>query len=62
MALSFRKTDVYATALEEHGSGQQFMQLAEYFNSVKDYANAGKFYGLAKQYETVRASHVALLA
>jgi hypothetical protein len=53
MALSYQKIDVYATALEDGGSAQQFVQLAEYFSTMKDYANAGKFYGLAKDYDTV---------
>jgi hypothetical protein len=53
MALSCQKIDVYAAALEESGSAQQFIQVAEYFSTMQNHAEAGKFYGLAKDYETV---------
>jgi hypothetical protein len=53
MALSCQKIDVYASSLEESGSPQQFVQLAEYFNNLNNHADAGKFYGLAKDYDTV---------
>lgn len=55
MALSRQKIDVYASVIEGSGNGstQQFVQLAEYFNTLQNHAEAGKFYGLAKDYETV---------
>ncbi|KAI6201750.1 WD repeat-containing protein 19 [Aphelenchoides besseyi] len=52
MALGCQKMNVYATALEETGSQQQFVQIAEYFSTIQDHAEAGKFYGLAKDYDT----------
>lgn len=53
MALSCQKVEIYAAALEESGSPQQFVQLAEYYNTLNNHADAGKFYGLAKDYDTV---------
>uniref|UniRef100_A0A1I7STJ9 Intraflagellar transport protein 122 homolog n=1 Tax=Bursaphelenchus xylophilus TaxID=6326 RepID=A0A1I7STJ9_BURXY len=52
LALSTKKMEVYASAVEDHGSTQQFLQLADYYNAVNKNAEAGRFYGLAKEYES----------
>lgn len=39
---------------QQESAHGHFAQLAEHFRSAGDALNAGKFFGLAKQFETVR--------
>lgn len=42
--------NVYAEAIDEVGTEEQFLQIAEYFVKVKDTQSAGKYYYKASNY------------
>uniref|UniRef100_A0A914RX24 Uncharacterized protein n=1 Tax=Parascaris equorum TaxID=6256 RepID=A0A914RX24_PAREQ len=43
--------DVYADAIDENGTVEQFAQLADYFAARKNYSSAGKYHYKAAHYE-----------
>ncbi|CAD5215524.1 unnamed protein product [Bursaphelenchus okinawaensis] len=52
LALTTKKMEVYSNMVESHGSTSQFLQLADYYDAINMHAEAGRFFGLAKEYET----------
>uniref|UniRef100_A0A915BKF7 WD repeat-containing protein 19 n=1 Tax=Parascaris univalens TaxID=6257 RepID=A0A915BKF7_PARUN len=51
LAESEQKMDVYADAIDENGTVEQFAQLADYFAARKNYSSAGKYHYKAAHYE-----------
>lgn len=60
MAESEQKMDVYADAIDEDGTIEQFAQLADYYAAKKNYSSAGKYHYKAAHYEKVTYNAVLL--
>ncbi|VDK21397.1 unnamed protein product [Anisakis simplex] len=50
LAEAEQKMNVYAEAIDDEGTVEQFSQLAEFYSSIKNYSSAGKYHYRAKHY------------
>jgi WD repeat-containing protein 19 len=51
MAVDHKQMDKYALALGEEGAPKDYMDIAHYYETQKEWGMAGKFYGVCGEYE-----------